>query len=485
MPSIRRPQYPTFVSRARCWIVALLATLPAVTFAQSTPAVSTLVAFSGSQPAGTPVFGPDGALYGMTSIVNTVTGGLVYRLASDGSGIRTVYSLKITDGYSPAGGVLLGSDDLLYGTTIFGSSNVLNSSGTVFSVSPSGAGFTVLRNFAPYTVIVVDGINYPTNADGVAPSTELVEGSDGYLYGVTSAGGPNGTGVVFKISRDGTDFAVLHAFGPVTDEPDLPGQTGDPDVPPINADGIGAAAPLLAAVDGHLYGVATAGGPNGAGTIFRVRPDGSGFAVVYSFPTLVENSSGNLINAGGGNPLAGLTDGDDGRLYGVTSQGGSTGFGTLFALDPVGGVYTVLHQFDGPTGRQPEGELLLGLDGRLYGTTAFGGEDWSASNSGYGTIFAIARDGTGFTRLHSFNFNDGFRPSGRLLQTDASTFIGLNQAGARCEQGSVFQFSLTGAKVDGVTNCGRRKNNNGGGGVTPALLLLLATVAVARRRGAD
>ncbi len=240
MPSIRRPQYPTFVSRARCWLVALLATLPAVTFAQSTPAVSTLVAFSGSQPAGTPVFGPDGALYGMTSIVNTVTGGLVYRLASDGSGIRTVYSLKITDGYSPAGGVLLGSDDLLYGTTIFGSSNVLNSSGTVFSVSPSGAGFTVLRDFAPYTVIVVDGINYPTNADGVAPSGELVEGSDGYLYGVTSAGGPNGTGVVFKISRDGTDFAVLHAFGPVTDEPDLPGQTGDPDVPPINADGIGA-----------------------------------------------------------------------------------------------------------------------------------------------------------------------------------------------------------------------------------------------------
>ena len=34
-------------------------------------------------------------------------------------------------------------------------------------------------------------------------------------------------------------------------------------------------------------------------------------------------------------------------------------------LDPLGGVYTVLHQFDGTTGRQPEGELLLGLDGRL------------------------------------------------------------------------------------------------------------------------
>jgi len=482
MSSIRRPQNPLRASRARHWIVALLATWPAVTFAQSTPAVSALVAFNGSQPAGTPVIGPDGALYGITSIVNSVTGGLVYRLASNGAGIRTIYSLKITDGYGPSGGVLLGSDGLLYGTTVYGSSSVLNSSGTVFSVSTTGAGFRVLRNFAPFTVIGVDGANYPTNTDGVGPATELVEGTDGYLYGVTSAGGPNGTGVVFRMSLDGTDCAVLHAFGAVTDEE---GATGDPNVPPINADGIGPSAPLLPAVDGYLYGVSTAGGPNGAGTIFRVRPDGSGFAVVYSFSTLVKNTDGKLTNTDGGTPLAGLTDGGDGRLYGVASQGGSAGFGTLFALDPVGGVYTVLHEFDGTTGWQPEGELLLGQDGRLYGTTAFGGEDWSTSNAGYGTIFAIARDGTGFARLHSFNFDDGYRPSGRLLQTDASTFIGMTLAGSRCEQGSVFQFSLTGARVEGVTDCGRKKkNDNGGGAVTPALLLLLATAAVARRLAA-
>jgi uncharacterized repeat protein (TIGR03803 family) len=488
MPSIRRAQILTYASRGRTWLVALLAAWPLVTTAQTTPAVSALVAFNGSEVTGTPVRGPDGALYGITSLVNSVTGGLVYRLAADGSSMRTIYSLQITNGYGPGGGLVLGSDDLLYGTTVFGSSTVLTSSGTVFRVATDGTGFTVLRSFAPYTLISVDGASYPTNTDGVAPSSELIEGSDGALYGVTSAGGPNGTGVVFRITRDGTGFAVLHAFGAVVDEEEPPGQSGDngdPDVPPINDDGIGPTAPLLEGVDGYLYGTTGAGGPNGSGTIFRVRPDGTDFSVVHGFEALVENTDGTFTNTEGATPVTALADGEDGRLYGAASVGGTAGFGTLFALDPVGGVYTVMHQFDGLTGVGPEGELLLGVDGRLYGTTAFGGEVWSTTNSGYGTIFAIARDGTGYTRLHSFDFEDGYRPVGRLLQVDASTFIGIARSGAQCEQGSVFQFSLTGATVDGVTNCGRKKKkNNGGGGTTPALLLLVVLAAALRRTGA-
>lgn len=481
MPSIRRPLSHSVASGARRWIVALLAAWPAVTLAQSTPAVSTLVAFSGSQVTGTPVRDAEGVLYGITSIANAVTGGLVFRLAANGSSIRTLYSLQTANGYGPAGGLLL-ADGRLYGTTVFGSASTFNTGGTVFSLTTTGTQFSVLHNFAAFTVSTVDGTSYAVNSDGVGPAGELIEGSDGALYGVASAGGPNGTGVVYRISRDGTDFDVLHAFGAVTDEP---GDAGDGDIPPSNVDGIGPAAPLLAAVDGFLYGVASSGGPNGTGTIFRVRPDGSEFSVVYSFTALADSTVEISTNADGATPAAGLTDGGDGRLYGVSSRGGSAGFGTLFVLDPLGGVYTVLHQFDGLTGRQPEGELLLGLDGRLYGTTVLGGEDWAADNAAYGTIFAIARDGTGFARLHSFNVNNGYRPTGRLLQTDASTFIGVTQGGAQCEEGSVFQFSLTGAKVEGVTNCGRKKkkNDSGGGAVTPALLLLLAAAAVARRLG--
>ena len=86
MPSQSRPQS---LAVARRWLVTLLAAWPALAFAQSSPAISTVVAFSGSQPASAPVRGPDGALYGVTSIVNLVAGGLVYRLQPNGSGIET------------------------------------------------------------------------------------------------------------------------------------------------------------------------------------------------------------------------------------------------------------------------------------------------------------------------------------------------------------------------------------------------------------
>jgi len=146
-------------------------------------------------------------------------------------------------------------------------------------------------------------------------------------------------------------------------------------------------------------------------------------------------------------------------------------------------VFTVLHNFDGAKGAQPTGELLLGQDGKLYGTTAAGGMNSAGNTTTLGTIFAIARDGTGFTSIHSFEGSDGSGPSGRLLQLDATTFVGITQSGGRCSQGTVYQLSLTGATTKGVTNCGR-KNNSGGGGVAPALLLALLAAGLARRASA-
>jgi len=455
--------------------MALIAALPAVAFAQSaTPAVSTLAAFSGSQSFATPVRGPDGALYGVTSTINFVTGGLIYRLEANGSRIETLYQLRAEDGYSPLGGLLLAADGKLYGTTNLGAANQANSTGTVYRIAPDGSGFTVLHRFQSYGT--TNSIGSPVNADGANPEAELVEGSDGYLYGVARAGGSNGNGTVFRIGKDGSGFSVLHAFGATTSEPTV--------TPPTNADGIAPLGPLVQAADGYFYGTASRGGTTGYGTIFRVRFDGSGFEVLRTFPALTQASSSDpFVNADGGTPLAGLTDGQDGRLYGVASVGGSNGLGTVFAYDPVGGVFAVLHNFDGSKGAQPSGELLLAQDGKLYGNTSSGGTNDKGGATLFGTIFAIARDGTGFTSIHSFEGSDGSGPSGRLLQLDATTFVGITQAGGRCSQGTVYQLSLTGATTKGVTNCGRR-NNSGGGGVAPALLLALLAAGLARRASA-
>jgi uncharacterized repeat protein (TIGR03803 family) len=313
----------------------------------------------------------------------------------------------------------------------------------------------------------------PINVDGAYPETALIEGSDGFLYGVTRAGGPNGTGAVFKVSRDGTSFKLLHAFAPVTSDANA--------AVPVNLDGAAPIGVLLQGADGFLYGTTSVGGVNGRGTIFRIGTDGSGFQLQHVFAALPDSSSPQA-NVGGASPLAGLTDGKDGRFYGVASGGGTNGIGTIFSFDPVGRLFSVMHNFEDANGDTPAGAMILGLDTRLYGTTAFGGTTSNGSKSTFGTIFSIARDGTGFSKLHSFDNSQGSNPRGRLLQTNATTLIGVALDGGRCGQGTIYQYSSTGATVVGDTGCGQKKSNKGGGATTPALLLLLGALGVARAR---
>ena len=400
MPSTRRFPIPTF-RLAGHWLALLLVSAPGIALAQTTPAVSTIVAFSSSQPNSAPVRGPDGALYGTTSVASSATGGLIYRAEVDGSAIVTLHQLTINEGYSPVGGLILGSDGRLYGTTSIGALTEANTAGTVYRMQPDGTGFTILHRFQTYSA--ANSAGSAVNADGANPETELVEGNDGLLYGITRAGGANGTGVIFKISKEGTGFTVLHTFGPITSAVNV--------TPVLNADGIGSASPLVAGADDYFYGTATNGGPSGNGTVFRVRFDGTGFEVLHAFTALVESESSTLpTNEDGATPIAGLTDGQDGRLYGVTNLGGEFGNGTVYAIDPVSGVFSVLHDFDGFKGARSTGELLLAQDGKLYGTTATGGTNAGGTVTTAGTIYSIARDGTGFTSLLSLDGSDGSTP---------------------------------------------------------------------------
>lgn len=466
-PTLRRPRFPMLV---RPLLAVLLATGPALAAAQTVPAISTIVAFSGSQPANAPVRGPDGALYGTTAVVTAVAGGLIYRAAADGSQIDTVYQFRVTEAVNPVAGLLLGSDGLFYGVTSSGPLTEINTAGTVFRIAPDGSGFTIIHRFKSFSTVNAAGA--PVNEDGANPEAELIEGSDGRLYGVTRTGGPNGTGVVFRVSRDGTEFAVLHAFGPITSDSTV--------TVPQNADGMSPTGALVAGVDGYFYGTASGGGANGNGTVFRVRFDGTDFQTLFVFPVLVANSAGLPTNVEGASPVAGMIDGGDGRLYGITNLGGAGGNGTVFAIDPVSGVLTTLHDFDGAAGARPSGELLLAQDGSLFGTTATGGTSPAGAVTTFGTIFSIARDGTNFTSVRSFEGTNGSTPTGRMVQLDANTFVGVAAGSGRCGQGVIYQLSLTGATVDGITNCGQRRNS-GGGGTGPALLLLLGVLGLAHR----
>jgi uncharacterized repeat protein (TIGR03803 family) len=222
------------------------------------------------------------------------------------------------------------------------------------------------------------------------------------------------------VSKDGSSYSVLHDFGS------------------YEGDGIGAGT-LLASNDGLLYG-ATDGGGNaggGGGTVFKLRMDGSGFSVLYSFGSMWHD----------GSIPSGLLLGSDSVLYGTTSGGGlygnqySDGPGTVFRLNTDGSGYTILHNFgSGSDGRNPRG-LIEASDGALYGTTDLGGLN------GWGTVFKLNKDGSGYAILHNFgNGSDGSAPLG-LVEGRGGALFGAADGGG-FGRGTVFRLNKDGSRYE-------------------------------------
>src|SRR5262249_9371515 len=141
---------------------------------------------------------------------------------------------------------------------------------------------------------------------------------------------------------------------------------------------------------GVLYGTTMgSGGISENGTVFSVKTDGSGYAVLKTFsPLNYNNSSNTQTNDDGAEPSAPLLL-SEGVLYGTTQSGGSSGCGTLFKLNTDGTAFTVLKTFLGGSDGRNSQSGLTASGGVLFGTTTYP----------YGTVFSINTDGTGYTVL--------------------------------------------------------------------------------------
>jgi uncharacterized repeat protein (TIGR03803 family) len=192
--------------------------------------------------------------------------------------------------------------------------------------------------------------------------------------------------------------------------------------------------PLLQGLDGILYGTTTYGGSNSAGTVFKINSDDSGYSVLHVFGP--EGSDGQY-------PDGGLVQGPDGTLYGTCNQGGSSGRGSVFQLNTNGGNYSVLHSFAGMgagDGQWPFAGLTLGADGWLYGTTYQGG------TSNLGTVFKLNRSGTSYSVLHHFvgGSQDGQLPYAGVIQGNNGALFGTTQQGGPGGYGTVFTLGTNG-----------------------------------------
>jgi uncharacterized repeat protein (TIGR03803 family) len=292
----------------------------------------------------------NGTLYGTTTGGGENAGGTLFKLQPDGSGFAAVIDFGATNGdvVGPLGGLILGADQWLYGTS---SSGGIYGQGTVFKVMPPDTNYTILYHF--------EGL--PGANDGSQPVAALFQGAGGVLYGTTQGGGSNNMGTVFRLNTDGTGYQVIHHFM---------GTPGDGKMP------LGS---LVQGTDGFLYGTTYYGGAGDIGTIFKVGTNGDNFVVLRSFSGETD----------GGQPVNGLTLGSNNTLYGATRFGGALDSGIAFSLTNNGTGFSILHVFGvlSDDGAQPFAPLMFGADGSLYGSTFYGGAYYT--NGANGTVFRL------------------------------------------------------------------------------------------------
>ncbi len=250
--------------------------------------------------------------------------------------------------------------------------------------------------------------------DGEVPTTPLVQGADGFLYGVAPLGGdftvfpPDGGGTAFRLDGAG-NFKLLHVFE---------GWDGSA---PIS---------LIQGRDGFFYGATRYNGIDrfwpGNGTLFRMDSAGN-VTTLRMFPGTLE---------GGAFPGP-IVQGADGALYGAAVGGVVTlnvSGGFVYRFDPATGDFRHLHDFALSDGRDPTGPLVQGTDGFFYGTTFRGGPNNT------GVVYKV--DATGaFGLLHVLDVNEGWQPNGGLIQASDGLLYGTMHGTGN---GRIFRLDTSG-----------------------------------------
>jgi uncharacterized repeat protein (TIGR03803 family) len=334
--------------------------------------------------------GTDGNLYGTASEDGAHGYGSFFGITTEGA-LAADYSFDGTHGSGPWSAAILAPDGNFYGTTIGGGeNNGAPCRGTVYQMTSAG---------------VVTRLHTFNTTGGCAPYGPLVQAPNGEFYGTTAYGGSNSSGqildrgAIFSIDPGG-QFTLMHSFD--------------------FTDGAEPWAGLLRASNGELYGATRIGGTNtcteiyggGCGTVFKITVKGE-FTSLHSFD-----------GTDGCGPITGMAQGSNGLIYGTTEACGAHGQGTIFQMT-AGGTLTTLYNFcflaQCADGSGPNGPLIQATDGNFYGTTDGGG-------SGFGTIFSITPTGE-LTTLYAMGYYDGDDPAGGLVQATDGNFYGTTQNG--------------------------------------------------------
>lgn len=438
-------QTPTIAGRLGFLLTAAALALPCNA---GTATLTTLYNFTDLSDGGFPesalVLSSTGVLYGTTASGGAYGWGTVFELIPSNGGAtwtqKTLYAFTGgNDGANPLSDLIIGKNNVLYGTTYYGGAHGY---GAAFQLSQvAGGAWTekVLYSFAG-------------GSDGANPAAGVtLLSKNGVLYGTTYNGGTAGLGTVYELipAVSGWTEKVLHTF------------TG-------GVDGANPLSDLTLAASGSLFGTTSQGGQyvvtnqpptctqtspctvGAAGIAFELTPTGGS---VFTETLLYTFTGG----TDGGSPESALIMGTNGALYGSTFWGGSAngcpigdypqGCGTVYQLLPPSGsgawTEAVLYAFTGHSadGAHPYGNMALNTSGQLFGTTYSGGANVDTcsadSYSGCGTIFSVKpKTGGGWTKSNIMALPGspgGGNPNGLVLAKGGnmygSTTVGGNSGG--------------------------------------------------------
>ena len=397
----------------------------------------------GGGPGGTPPPAPVNELWGMTQRGGPDDIGVIFKTDSEGNGQTVVYNFEYENpGINPDGSELFrASNDKFYGITRSGGAN---SQGVLFEYSPQNEIYTKLIDFdgtngrssdGSTLVEANNGKIYGTttwggssdngvlfefdintnvftkrvdfnNSTGSHPISSLMLASNGKLYGMTSSGGANGNGVIYEFDTITNTFSKKFDF-------DGSNTGGNPRGSLVEAD------------NGKFYGMTLVGGNNNVGVLFEFDFSTDSFTKKLDF------DGTNL----GRNPYGGLVQTSNGILYGMTSSGGATNNGVLFEFDTTTDSYSKKYDFDGAnSGSRPYASLEVADNGKLYGMTKDGG------SNGSGVLFEYNPTTNMFLKKYDFLNNDGSTPKNSLVKSDDGKLYGMTSSGGN-GSGVLFEFN--------------------------------------------
>lgn len=351
----------------------------------------------GSQPWGSLVVAGNQKMYGLARYGGNLQKGTIYEFdPSTGLATKKVDFDGSNKGGEPVGSLCVGNDGMLYGMTSIGG---IYGQGVLFKYDPDQDIFTKLHDFS--------GFGY---GDGAQPKSDLIQASDGNIYGTTTYGGTNDQGTIFQYNISNSTYTVKHSFSATT--------TGKN---PWSGK-------LIEFPEGKLWGTTIVGGTSGFGAIYSYVLTSGSVTKVYNFPG----------GTNGENPGGSLVVGSDNLIYGVTQKGGSNNTGIVFSINPSNNSFSKKQSFNGSSyGSTPYGGMFKGSDNLIYGLTSAGG------NYNSGVLYQYSNSTNTLVKKHDFGFvGNGFYPAGDLVMTGRDTLYGLTTYGGSQSGGVIFELDI-------------------------------------------